>query len=90
MGLIAEMMIDGTLCQVCGVYIEGEACDFPRSCKECAKDQREAGRDMRKTGLGGYQDHGRLKTKPNTPCPHCGKKVQDAGLADHLRDRHRL
>jgi hypothetical protein len=41
MGDIAEMMLDGTLCEGCGVYIdEGEPNGIPRYCsKQCAKDR---------------------------------------------------
>lgn len=35
---IAEMMLDGTLCECCGVYIEeGEAEGFPRRCDDCGE-----------------------------------------------------
>lgn len=38
MGEIAEMMLDGTLCEGCGEFI-GEPCEFPRLCAGCAKDR---------------------------------------------------
>lgn len=34
MGEVAEMMLDGTLCQFCGVYI-GEDVGFPVTCPDC-------------------------------------------------------
>jgi len=37
MGEIAEMMIDGTLCQFCGEYLEDGAPGYPRSCKRCER-----------------------------------------------------
>lgn len=39
MGEIAEMMLDGTLCEGCGEYIDGEGAEgFPRYCsKQCAE-----------------------------------------------------
>lgn len=40
MGEIADMMLDGTLCEACGVYIEGDGEGFPRYCSEaCARDR---------------------------------------------------
>ena len=41
MGEIAEMMLDGTLCECCGAYIDdGEESGFPRYCsEECARDR---------------------------------------------------
>lgn len=39
MGEIADMMLDGTLCEMCGVYI-GTDSGFPMYCsKECANDR---------------------------------------------------
>ena len=41
MGEIAEMMLDGTMCEACGVFIdEGEADGYPRYCSdECAQSR---------------------------------------------------
>jgi hypothetical protein len=36
MGDAAEMLLDGTLCEVCGVYIDGEGDGVPRRCAACA------------------------------------------------------
>lgn len=37
MGEIAEMMLDGTLCEACGCYIDGEGDGIPRYCSpQCA------------------------------------------------------
>lgn len=35
MGEIADMMLDGTLCQICGVYLGGNG--YPQTCDSCAK-----------------------------------------------------
>lgn len=40
MGEIADMMINGEMCEMCGVYLEGEAGGFPRYCsRQCADDR---------------------------------------------------
>ena len=40
MGEVAEMMLDGTLCQYCGVYLDNEdPGGFPESCEDCQKGQ---------------------------------------------------
>lgn len=41
MGEIAEMMLDGTLCQCCGEYIESkvEPQGFPRFCWGCMPEE---------------------------------------------------
>jgi predicted Zn-ribbon and HTH transcriptional regulator len=38
MGDVADMMLDGTLCEGCGVYLDGEADDIPRRCPSCARE----------------------------------------------------
>lgn len=38
MGEVAEMMIDGTLCQRCGTFLDGESPGFPRLCEDCQSD----------------------------------------------------
>ncbi len=40
MGEIAAMMLDGTLCEGCGAYLEGDAAGFPRRCDDCAREVR--------------------------------------------------
>lgn len=42
MGEIADMMLDGTLCEVCGVYLgddDGEGAGHPQRCKACGDDE---------------------------------------------------
>lgn len=38
MGEIAEMMLDGTLCEQCGTFI-GEPVGYPRLCEDCKDDE---------------------------------------------------
>ena len=74
MGDIADMMLDGTLCEMCGVYLEGEADGFPRYCSaQCARDRGAS-----------YAPATPTKAK----CHICGKRVRAAGMADHVRDKH--
>lgn len=40
MGDQADMMMDGTMCQSCGVYI-GNGEGFPVSCNDCGRDKIE-------------------------------------------------
>lgn len=40
MGEIAEAMIGGDMCEMCGVWLPGEGQGFPRYCStECADDR---------------------------------------------------
>ena len=78
MGEIAEMMLDGTLCQGCGEFM-GDACGYPRSCAGCAKEERA---QAHKGVLKRHQEIKKVK------CPTCQKRVKAIGLADHQRDAH--
>ena len=61
MGEIADMMLEGILCQQCGVYMEGDA-GFPRTCASCRRQNR-------------IEDHNE-KLAPGGHCAVCGKKVR--------------
>jgi len=44
MGDVAEMMLEGTLCETCGVFI-GDGDGYPRRCRSCkGEDHADAGR----------------------------------------------
>jgi endogenous inhibitor of DNA gyrase (YacG/DUF329 family) len=94
MGEIADAMLDGTLCEGCGTYMDGESPGIPRYCSaQCAKDR---GADF--SEIDRYQpriarfDRSKIKPSPLRPgkveCPVCKKRVKAAGLADHQRDVH--
>lgn len=77
MGDIADMMIDGTLCQGCGVYLEDESYGVARYCAACQDDSND-------TPI--HRRYGPNAVKVN--CPKCQRRVKEVGLADHLRDKH--
>lgn len=74
MGEIAEMMIDGTLCQYCGVVLKGKAEGYPRTCHSCRVEHSKAGN----ANAPGFK----------VKCPDCGKLVKRVGLDDHRKDAH--
>lgn len=39
MGDIVEMILDGILCEVCGVVIDGECVEYPRICDSCKDEE---------------------------------------------------
>ena len=40
MGEIADSMINGEFCEMCGVFLDGESPGYPRYCSaECADDR---------------------------------------------------
>lgn len=36
MGDVADMMLDGTLCEGCGVVLDGDGDGVPRYCRDCS------------------------------------------------------
>lgn len=80
MGEIADMILDGTLCEGCGVFIEEDnMCHVPRSCRDCMDTDRIA-----EISRGASQ----LASEMRKTCPKCGKHVKWNGLDDHMRDKH--
>jgi hypothetical protein len=46
------MMLDGTLCEICGEFIDEEGGDFPRRCAACSQDEpTEKPKKMAKKGV---------------------------------------
>lgn len=45
MGEIADMHLDGTLCESCGVFL-GDPVGYPRRCAECGSDPAWTGRTV--------------------------------------------
>jgi hypothetical protein len=74
MGEIAEMMLDGTLCEGCGVYLGGSL-SGPRRCIDCQIEDTSIPRAPPIAA-------GKIA------CPKCQRHVKAAGLKDHMRDRH--
>ncbi len=72
MGDIAEMMLDGTLCEGGGCALDGASPGYPRyCCKRCRKEREPTAPKATKI-----------------PCRVCGKRVKSAGLHDHMRAAH--
>lgn len=73
MGEIAEMMLDGTICEGCGVFLEGEG--FPRYCSPACDPSSYV--DLKGTEVG------------RPACPTCDKRLRnETGLRQHIRDKH--
>lgn len=80
MGEIADMMLDGTLCQGCGEYMDDSEPGYPRFCYSCRREERE-------------NTTGRFPAPSNpakVACDVCGRHVKRVGLVQHKRDAHRL
>ena len=83
MSEIAEMMLDGTLCEGCGEYIGTDA-DYPQYCSsECAADR------------GVYEAYfAPIPHFDKVACPICDKLcggrglTKNEGVHQHMRDAH--
>lgn len=79
MGEIADMMLDGTMCQGCGVWLHDgqDGPGYPGYCRDCQRDQpaREP-------------QFAQPKNVAKVACKVCGRHVKAVGLNDHMRDSH--
>ncbi len=73
MGEIAEMMLDGTMCECCGVFI-GRPVGYPRYCRECQAEAPPAPRAQNK--------------EKKTKCIACGRMIAPVGMGQHVKDKH--
>jgi len=83
MGEIAEMMLDGTLCEGCGVFLNAEPTGYLCRCRSCeaeAKTERAA-----RNVAANKKMHAEQK---KIPCTICGRKVKTIGMANHMKDAH--
>ncbi len=85
MGEIAEMMLDGTLCECCGEYM-GDGDGYPGYCSaECAGDRGlEYGAPVQR-----QTPPPTPKQKAETLCQRCGKMLcGQRALQQHIKDKH--
>ena len=76
MGEIADMMIDGTLCEGCGIYLEDEAPGHPRRCADCGPSK-----SFIQTNQPSSKKH---------ECKECGKRFKKKfQLEQHTKDKHK-
>ena len=79
MGEIADMMLEGDMCQWCGEILEGGG--FPTICAgcQCAHGVDQFGDPVKRKPR---------KAAKRTPCPECGKMISVAGMDQHTRAKH--
>ncbi len=73
MGEIADMMLDGTLCEECGGFI-GDAVGYPRKCKACDIDEPK------------LRAHGPNRIRVEAVCPICKSLCRD--FIKHAVNKH--
>lgn len=92
-GEIAEMMLDGTLCQSCGEVIvdyHKESQGFPGFCAGCRPDDDEDELYCVPVETKGEKRRRIALAMEPRCCLMCGKKTTSAeGVAQHMRDVHR-
>lgn len=50
MGEISDMVVQGSMCELCGVVFDDEPQGFPRMCKECQRDNKQTKRETAGNG----------------------------------------
>lgn len=82
MGEIADMFLDGTLCEQCGVFLDGDSPGYTRLCGSCRVDDRAVQYHKAEENI--------RKAKPlkTIKCEKCGRRLRAKGLNDHMKDYH--
>ena len=85
MGEIAEMMLDGTMCQVCGEFM-GDSAGYPVTCAGCQPDGDEILDAVCRTVIA-KKTAGQKRRRYNCVACSRGFRTVDA-LNQHDRDKH--
>lgn len=88
MGEIAEMMINGYLCEGCGVFLDGEEPGFPRRCEDC-KEASETNllKQKKRRNTSKKQKSKKKQAKKPQPKFPLGKVVYTRGINAILREQ---
>ena len=82
MGEIADMMLDGTMCQMCGVFIEDGPLGYPGYCSEACK-RDHLGDDVPDAPVQTLDER-----KP-AQCPDCDRRFKNGNaLGQHWDAKH--
>lgn len=76
MGDIANMMLEGILCQDCGMYLDDNEnrLGYPQSCEDCKEDEKRKQK---------------LNLHPKIKCLVCNKPCRgEQGLEAHKKAKH--
>lgn len=80
MGDIADMMLDGLMCEGCGIFMDdGEECGYPRRCGACSAEYRRG------------ENIARVKVKEvkPVPCSNCKRRFgTPEAYLQHWKDKH--
>lgn len=83
MGEVAEMMLEGILCEGCGEFL-GDGDGFPTRCAGCRQPTAQIpGGGLR------YRQNIEARARKTEACPECGKRFRlPVAVADHRRAKH--
>lgn len=84
MGDVADMMLDGTLCEGCGVFLNEDAPGFPCYCAACKRERKKDFPDQPEPAA----KTGGLKKLPRVKCAQCGRWISPRGMQKHIHDKH--
>lgn len=90
MGEIAEMMLDGTLCEGCGCALDGESPGYPRKCKSCKRDDAPKGKPRSsKADLPQWKNEANDCISVRYHCNSCLRNFPtEGGARDHVHTMH--
>lgn len=96
MGEIAEMMLEGILCDGCGAFIDEHPPGHTRSCANCgpislskALKRPLISSNARKAERHNRERHAVAKTRKQFACGACQRLFRTPeGLAQHTADKH--
>lgn len=85
-GEIADMMLDGLMCEGCGVWMDDfESPGYARLCAGCRRERRQ-----RVPNNPRYESFEQIQARKPHACATCGKRFRtEAAAAHHARDAHK-
>jgi hypothetical protein len=85
MGEQAKMHLNGMLCELCGVLMDGKAPGYPRRC-DCCKDEDAIETAAEQATVRTVYYSKKLKRQ----CGICKAWIKEVGMKDHVRDKHEV
>lgn len=75
MGDIADQIVNGECCELCGTPCDGEPVGWNYICEECGEGDIDT-------------NQSKVSLKPKSTCPICKRKIKSVGLLNHVESEH--